>query len=376
MKRSIVLSLLAAACGGSSHTSPPDAPADAPPDGGIPDATAVVVAGDYTAGHPGVMSKVDVVAGTIDANIAPEGAVGDDPMLRHIGNELFVVNRSDGENVTILNDKTFALVVQLGTGPDSNPQDVAVLGDTVYVPAFGGTGVVALSRTTGNMTTIDLGADDPDGKPNCVSVYLVGTDLYVACELLDDTNVDLPPRGPGKVYVVDTTSNTITHSITMMNPNPFGVFHQLATGDLVIPTVDFGATTPNGCVERITTGANPASAGCTVMDAQLSSYVAGLDVQLLEDGDSIMWMAASNFDFMHGTLNGFDLGTNTLWAAPISGSGEVIVSVAVCPSTHVVVADSTMAASGVRIFYNAQEVTTAPLFAGLRTQNADAIVCY
>ena len=43
-----------------------------------------------------------------------------------------------------------ALVAQLGTGAGSNPQDVAMVGNTLYVPALGTAGVVAIvsaSRT-------------------------------------------------------------------------------------------------------------------------------------------------------------------------------------------------------------------------------------
>ena len=50
------------------------------------------------------------------------------------------------------------------------------------------------------------GADDPDGEPNCNSVYRVGNRLYVSCELLDPS---FTPRGPGKVYVIDANAGVL-----------------------------------------------------------------------------------------------------------------------------------------------------------------------
>ena len=358
------LASLVAACGGGGHKSSPDAP------GGMA-STGLVVAGDYTAGNPGTMAAIDLVAMTATTNAAPQGAVGDDPMVRHFGGETFVVNRSDGNNVTIL-DANRQLVAQLGTGAGSNPQDVAVMGNKLYVPVFGGTGVAVLTRGSQTIDTIDLSADDPDGHPDCVSAYLVGSDLYVACDLLDPSFM---PRGAGKVYVVDTTTGQITHSVTMQTKNPLGIFVQLPSGDLAIPTIDFSDGT--GCVEKIQTGASPASAGCMVMNSQLSGYASGLAVQDSGSGGQILWMAVALVpDFMHANLQGFDLGSNQLWSMPITPDTEIIASVAACPGGDVLVTDSTMSASGVRVYRSTTQLTTAPLSAGLRTANANALACY
>lgn len=358
--------VLVAACGSSGSKKPgPDAP--------MGPSTAVVVAGDYTAGDPGILSAVNVDAQTVMKSVAPQGAVGDDPMLRHFGNELFVVNRADGNNVTILDAKTFALVEQLSTGAGSNPQDVAVRGNQLFVPVFAGKGVAVLTRGSQTIDTIDLSADDPDGKPDCVSAYLVGNSLYVACELLDDTNQNLPPRGPGKVYVIDPDTHQRTQTITMMNPNPLGIFVQLPSGDLAIPTVNF--MDGSGCVEKITTGATPASGGCITTNMQLNGYASGLAPQVA-GSSMVLWHAVSASDFMHANLQGFDLGTKMLWPDPITPASELVEAVAVCPDYYTVITDGTMAASGVRIYNSATELTTSALDIGLRTQNANAIVCY
>src|SRR3954467_7830451 len=64
---------------------------------------AVVVAGDKTAGGLGVLSTLDPATGVVQINVGPAMAVGTDPVLRHIGNELFIINRAQN-NITILDD--------------------------------------------------------------------------------------------------------------------------------------------------------------------------------------------------------------------------------------------------------------------------------
>jgi hypothetical protein len=367
---------LLAACG-SSHNTSPDATVQ--PDTQRVDGMeavaprVVIVSGDFGPGDPGVLSEINPETMTVITNVGPQGAVGDDPVLRRFGTELFVINRSDGNNITILDANTFALVDQLGTGASSNPQDVAVVGDKLYVPTFGTKGVTLLTRGTGAMTIIDLSADDPDGKPNCSSAIAVGTDVYVACELLDNTNQNLPPEGPGKVYVIDSTTDTITHTITLANVNPFGLFEQSPVtsplgGDLVITTDPFQAGT-TGCVERVSTGATPAAHGCVVANTDLGGYASRIDFQ-----GTMMWIAVAE-TFPNGALRGYDLGTSTLGAA-MTPAAEQIVDAVGCPDRRVAVADGTSATNGVRIYNGATEVTAAPLAIGLVPASSHGLLCY
>jgi hypothetical protein len=335
------------------------------------------VAGDFTAGNPGVLSTLDMGSHAVMTNVGPTMAVGDDPMLRHVGRELFIVNRADGNNVTILDDQTLALKEQLGTGASSNPQDVAVLGNKLYVATFGGTGVVVLTRGSTNTITLDLSVDDPDGKPNCNSVYLVGSDLYVSCELLDDSMPFLPPRGPGKVYVVDTATNAIKTTLTLGHDNPFGVFEQIPAsaphgGDLVIPTVLFADGT--GCVERVTTGSAPTAAGCLLDNADLGGYASRLSFQI-DSAGSITWVAVPA-QFPHANLRGYDMILNLLWSGALNKSSETIGDLAACPNGDVVVADTTMNANGLRIYNYGAESTTAPIAVGLPPVSSHGLVCY
>lgn len=358
-----------AACGNNHAT--PDAAVDAsaaPP-------RAIVVAGDFTPGDPGVLSMFDPATRGVRMNLGPAMAVGDDPVLRHIGSELFIINRSDGNNVTILDDQTLQFKEQLGTGASSNPQDVAVVGNKLYVPTYGNAGVTVLTRGSAATTTIDLSADDPDGKPNCISSYLVGSDVYVVCELLDDSTFN--PRGPGKVYVVDTATDRVRATVTLGHVNPFGMFEQIPAraphgGDLIIPTIFFADGT--GCVERVTPGAAPTASGCLVSNADLGGYVSRATFQV-DDTSAVMFVSVPTV-FPHAILRAFDMPSNALWSGPLSASAQTIGDVAACPAGQVVVADTTMDTNGLRLYVGAVEQTTAALPIGLPPKSTHGLVCY
>src|SRR5678816_4305638 len=86
--------LALAACGDNARGLP-----DAPPP--PPMSRAVIVAGDFTMGHPGILTTLDPDSRAIRSNAGPAMAVGADPILRHIGRELLIVNRIE-HNITIL----------------------------------------------------------------------------------------------------------------------------------------------------------------------------------------------------------------------------------------------------------------------------------
>lgn len=386
MKRSLIrslsVSLLVLAGCGDNHRAAPDAgpPADAATDTpAAPASRAVVVVGDFTPGDLGVLSTIDPVTREVHRDVGPTGAVGNDPVLRHLGHELVIVNRGDN-NVTILDDDTLALVEQIGTGPGSFAQDVAVAGDKLYVAATGSKGVIVLSRGSTETRVIDLSADDSDGMPDCNSVYLVGTQLYVACGLL----ASFKATGPGKVYVVDTTTDTLQPglTVTLTHNNPLGWLERFPAGsphagDLMIPTVEDFDTAP-GCVERIAVGATPASGGCLVDNPALGGYAVRTDGEADGDGQIVWTAVAFPGEFSRGELRAFDMSQGALWAGPLNPTTEQVTDVAHCPSGQVVVFDSTLGAPGLRVYEGTAETTTAPLVIGNAMQGLPqhGLVCY
>ncbi|HEU0032701.1 MAG TPA: hypothetical protein VFQ53_18850 [Kofleriaceae bacterium] len=366
--RSTCFALLLAACG-DNITVAPEQDGSVGSDASTPHTTAVVVAGDFTPGDPGVLSSLDVDTLEVTERIAPNGAVAEDPVLRDIDGTLYVINRAAGNSITVL-ERDGKLIEQLPTGAGSNPQDVAVVGDKLYVPAFNTAGVVVLTRGSTETKTISLANLDGDGKPNCVSAYTVDTDVYVACELLD---ANFLPRARGKVVVIDSATDTVRATLTLTFRNPFGTFERLPNGDLVIPTVpSFGSFTA-GCVERIIPGATPAVGSCVVNNSALAGYVSRI---ALDPAGATMLMIVSKFDTApHGRLRAFDLATSTL-ADPATPDAQVLVDAVVCPNGKLVVSDQASGAPGLRVYEGATEVTTEPLAIGLAPSSNHGLACF
>jgi DNA-binding beta-propeller fold protein YncE len=373
----LVCFALATACGDNQDNSRPDA--SGMQDAAHPVPMAVVVSGDFD--MTGIMSKLDITSLEVTPNVAPAGAVAGDPVVRHFGNRLYVVNRFGANNVTVLDASTFALVEQYSTGENSNPQDVAVVGNDLYVPALGTTGMVKITVTTGDSEVIDLGTAlaDPDGNPDCVSAYAVGSKVFVACGLRED----FFPSGPGKVAVYDTASGEIT-AVTLPAENPQNYFvrtpeSSMLGGDLLIPLVPSYNDYSTGCVARVSTGSTPtASCADGLSNMDLGGFQAHLDVA--PDG-TVLWIVVStlddNFENPTGSLRGFDLTTGTLWSAALSPTTQLINDVAACPDGSVVVVDRTMDAAGLRVYgSDTTERTSAAMAFGLPPSFGNNVVCY
>lgn len=335
--------------------------------------TAVAVSGDFATS--GVFSTIDVEGGTVTAN-ALAGVAGGDPVVRRLGDELFIVNRDMGENVTILGGSPLALVAQLGTGGGSNPQDVAVVGDSLYVPALGTAGVVVIDRATRAMATIAI-PGDPDGHPDCVSAYALGTQVYVACGLLDGTFTSAGTL----IAVIDSATDTVSTTFMLSEPNPVGMLIETPAtstygGDLLIATAPSFNDFTAGCLARVGTGATPADHGCAVTNqtlAGLANHVA------IEPDGGRAWLAVTGFsaDFSSsfGRLHTLDLATGALSAA-LSPAAQNLNDVAACRDGFVVASDSTMGASGVRIWKDGAETTTAALDIGMPTGVGNNLACF
>ncbi len=363
--------LLATACGDNGNNVAPDAPmvgVDGPTvDAPIQNSTALVVAGDFN--MTGTLARINTATKVVEKNLAA-GAVDQDPQTRLIAGELLVVNRGKN-NLTVLDAKTLAVKLQISTGAGSNPQDAAVFGNKIYLPALGGKGVVVVTRGMTTTTEIDLSALDSDGKPDCNSAIVVGTKLFVACGGLQSFVSTI-----GKVVVIDTATDLRVATIDLPNLNPFGQMVQSPAGstfagDVLVSTVpDFSDQTV-GCVARFSPTAATPTASCAITNAALGANPSQMAVSA--DGKSLFLTPQS----FAGTapLRRFDLTAGMLVTAPLSGAGQVISDVAACPDGRIIAADQKAAASGIRIFSLTGEETTAPLDVGIKPLGGGALRC-
>jgi DNA-binding beta-propeller fold protein YncE len=378
MKKALVLVLLVACGDGNSHTTPDAAvttdsspTADAP----VPTPRAIVLGADFSS-NTGVVSKLDVTSLQMQSNVVASAATSD-PVIRHIGTNLYVINRSVGENVTVLDANTLAVVGQYSTGAGSNPQDVAVVGNKLYVPANGTAGVVVLDNGTVSKTiALDTAVGDPDGKPDCNAAYAVGADVYVTCDLLD---ASFSPRGPGKLVVIDSATDTVRTTIALPDKNPQGPLIKTPQssafgGDLLVSLVPAFDTYTSGCIARITPGMTPTATCATGLNnSDLAGFANGISIG---DAMYVTVVVDQNFSTVSAQLRKVDLATGMLASAPISGSSEQITDVATCPDGSIVTADATMNAAGVRVFKTGSERTTSAIPIGLPPIFSGGIVCY
>lgn len=369
----VVPFLFATACGDNFARTGPDAAVDTVTADAAPAAPrAVAVAGDFAA-PPGTIASLSIDSLAVQQGVVA-GVVGADPQLRKLGHTLYVINR-DTNNITALDATTFALKGQLGTGAGSNPQDVAVVGDTLYVPVFGGTGVVYGKLGAATLTAIDLSiaAGDPDGKPDCTSAIAVGTDVYVGCDILDS---NFAPRGNGVVVVIDTTTNTVRTHVTLPAQNPQALTKMLGT-DIIMTTFSYSDPSA-GCTIKITPGGSP-TATCLTQNAELGGAPIAFDV-----AGTKLWFAYSNGSFStpKSWARSYDTTTSTYEAGNLTPDTQAIQDVAACPDGKVVVLDhgptptTPTSTNGFRVYHGTTEVTTAALPLGIKPVYGDALACY
>jgi YVTN family beta-propeller protein len=380
MNRSTLFVFLLAACGDNSFQPGSAVTPDAgPADAYVAKPRAVAVAGDFMSPGTGVVSRLDITGLTMGQNLVPLAAQGD-PVLRHYDGKIYVINRFGSNNVTILDGKTLQLVDQIGTGANTNPQDVAVVGNKLYVPAMGTSGVVVLTRGSAAIKTIDLSSLDTvgpnDGQPECVSAYAVGTKVYVACGVLDSFFA----AEKGKIAVIDSATDTVVATAAMTHPNPVGFFERAPAGstygeDLLIPTVPSFTDYASGCIERVSTG-GATSVSCGLTNQEMAGYATRLSVA---PDESMLYVAVgtwdANFTTPTGKLKGFDLDTGSLWTAPVSSASQLIIDVAACPGGDIVAMDQTFNKAGLRVWRNGVERTTEAMSIGM-PPTTNALACY
>lgn len=358
-KRLIVLLYLwATACGDNIGVTPEP---DAGPDN-EDHARVFAVAGNFAGA--GVASTIGIPSLQVGANVIA-GVASQDPYVRYIDGIIYIINSFGSDNIVRIDAADLAFIDQISTGAGTSPQDVAVKQDILYVAALNAPGIVVID--TGNPGNepdmIDLSSfDESDGIPDCTSIYRVDDRLFVTCSLLQN----FAPVGPGKVVVIDTTDNSVIDSFDLQNPNPFGFIQPTPAGsalggDLLIATVTFPELTV-GCLERIGTGATPASGGCAIDNATLGGFANSYAYA----PDDTIYLAVTE-GYNPGPISAvrvYDAATGELSAEPMTPAGQSIFDLVRCPTGELILADA--AAGGIRVYSDSgMELTQQVLDIGL-----------
>lgn len=201
---------------------------------GPPQLRVAVTTAPYDFFGIGGFAVVGVESRTFDFRGA---AVSSDAVIRVPDGIPIVVNRKNYNSLELLDadDEDLAYVNEcsVADGFDSNPQDVLLVSDDKgYVTAYGGGSLFVIDPAllfdpqidptcSGIISDrIDLSGFDPDGVPQMDQMVMVGEDLFVAMQLLDD-DAGLQPKGPGAIAVIDTTTDTVKGTIPLSFANPF-----------------------------------------------------------------------------------------------------------------------------------------------------------
>jgi hypothetical protein len=369
MKRTLVAILFLAACGGGDDdVGGADAGPDATtqPDAGPTGCTCVALGADYMAGV-GTLAKIELPDVTVTTGLVPAGISGD-PVVRVPGDgRIYIVNRYMADNITILDQADLSLIAQFSTGAGTNPQDVAVYGDKLFVVGLelADVQVYDLTDTSAAPALIDLSSFDPDGVPNASSISILGTRAFVAVGLLDSSFL---PQGPGKVVILDVNQNTVLDSFDLEFANPTGFLRQQGN-DLLISTVDdYSGTT--GCLERITAGINPGSS-CEVMNGSVMGTV-----NSIAPGEDDLYMVVTSYDPSFNPL-GRIVHVDGTALTDLTPAAHIVSDAVYCAATEQLLYTD-QATGGLRVWSltNGSEVTTAPIDLGLPAGYSNGIACY
>jgi hypothetical protein len=359
---------LIGACGDNIGITPDAGPAARPP------ATAFVVAGDYMG--TGIASTIALPDGAVSRNVVA-GVAGGDPVVRYQDGRIYIINRFGSDNVTVLDADSHDLIAQISTGSGSNPQDVAALGDTLYVVALNAPGILVfdLARPeAGVVATIDLSSlDESDGMPDCNSIYLVENVLYATCGVL----ANFTPVQPGKVAIVDTRFNVLSDSLWLETRNPVGFLHPAPAdsriaGDLLVATVEFSQLT-SGCIEHIRTRGTAPRAACLIDNQLLGGYASDIAAGT---GETLYLAVLASYQggTPNSVMTSYDMGTGELRPSPLSPASQSIFDLEWCPGDVLLAADAT--SGGIRVYTSdGDELTTSALDVGLPPV-ANGMVCY
>jgi hypothetical protein len=348
-----------------------DARFDAPPDGPPVPLHALVATTDYAS--KAALDRIDVRAGTIATDVLV-GKVSTIPALRHYGSELLLVNGAAPEEVLVL-DGTPTVKETYALPAGTIAVDAAAAGTKLYVASGNSAGVIVIDRNTKQMKTIAFPTIDPDGVPNCYSVYYTGTRVYVACSIFD---ASFTPRGPAVVVVVDPFNDSIVRTVTLPDKDAIGLLEPSnpsapTTGVLTIGLSPSFTDFTKGCLAEIHL-TEPETADCLLQNTAIGGYANHAE------GDptgATLWIASTiydaSFNNAYGRLVPYDLAHGSL-GSPVSQPGEPVVDVAACPDDFLVVTERGPSETGARVYHAGSE--GGLLDTGYGPEPGGAVICY
>ena len=294
-----------------------------------------------------------------------------DAVARFQRGKIYVINRLGQDNILVLDPGDLRRPeLQFSVGNGSNPYDIEVVSDSkAYVSRLAMTELLIVDPRDGReLGTVDLSLfGDEDGLPEMAEMAVVGSRLYIACQLLNTST--FAPAPQGLIVVVDIT----TDQVVDMDPNRDGVQGwTLAAGNplslvalenqlFVSETAAFLDT--EGGIEVIDVSAGT-SRGLVVTEGDLGGDVGALDLVSPTQG----YVVVSDASFANHVVP-FDLTSGAVGEPLVGHSTGFIPSIAADGSRLVVADTGTFDGSspaGLLIYDVSTNVLTAgPISTGL-----------
>lgn len=331
----------------------------------------VVLATDYQTGSLAVID-LDTKEAYPDL-----GRIHSDPTGRIRGDQIYVLNRLEADNVQVVDPKSgYATQEQFSVGNGANPHDLAfVTDDKVYVTLFERKAVGIFNPKTGaEIGTVDLSMfADADGLPELHTLVLEGTHALVAIKGLDRDKKWTPSR-PGELAVIDTSTDKVVDSdlqadgvqgIPLLGQNPNGQMVPMGDGTIFVATLGRFAAIDEAGIERVRSEA-PYMSEWVVKEAVLGGSVTSFATL---DGVNFFVVVA----VAQASGDGYDTVVKHYRATTgeakeiFQSAGYQITDIALTSQHELVVCDRTLEAPGVRIFDadSGEEITTGPIDVGL-----------
>jgi DNA-binding beta-propeller fold protein YncE len=333
----------------------------------------VALGADYQ-NNVGVFGIVGLPSMRSFVNILPNAVQGD-AVIRRYGDRIFVVNRV-ASNVTVIgpdgSNIGWSVAQQFSTGPHTDPQDVAVVGNKAYVTLYGDTAIQVWDLANPGhapLARIDLSSYDPDGNPDANSIAVVNGKVAATLDLLDWSSMFPVPRGNGKVVVIDPASDAVDGEIDLAYANPYGFMFPWRDALVVATVADYSGQL--GCVHALSM--DSLTQRCLAQNTALGGTVSAIAVA--DDGQAYIAVSAFDAEFNQtAQLRRLDADGN-LQEGSLTPEGQLPTDVAWSPTGHLVYADSKV--GGLRVYDIAagREITPAPINIGLSPVFANGIVC-
>jgi hypothetical protein len=190
-----------------------------------------------------------------------------DAIVRSFGNKLYVVNRLGADNVQVVDpDSAFEVTKQFSVGQGTNPQQIIVTEETkgyviLYQPEDNNSDEMAVddllvvNPSTGEiLKTIDLTpftTDDGERLARASAMVIVEDRIFVALQDMP-SDLSLPPNQPGKIVVIDTTTDSVVDSLILFGRDPIAMDYSAETEKIYVANASFAdLNTPYGGIEVV-----------------------------------------------------------------------------------------------------------------------------